>query len=210
MCQLHNTLSVCTYLHVSSHNNTLQFTVFTSLQFLLTSIKLSTEVSAGTLPDVIELSIGISSKLMQWGLSRIAWGPVGCATGCALLSYLLSPKSVQNSTSLHRILTPSLQNMPDQSPYQSVTVYTPRNLHAGENVHLQNAGYKQTASYLSLKVSFKKNRRLHKKENVVSDVCRMKQCTGQSIKKPNFFFNLLLYLQLNQIPCHTQSTPLHS
>jgi len=32
---------------------------------------------------------------------------------------------------------------------------------------------------------------------------------GQSIKKPNFFFNLLFYLQLNQT-CHLQSTPLHS
>jgi len=33
---------------------------------------------------------------------------------------------------------------------------------------------------------------------------------GQSIKKPNvFFFNLLLYLQLNQT-CLLQSTPLHS
>ena len=31
----------------------------------------------------------------------------------------------------------------------------------------------------------------------------------QSIKKLNFFFNLLLYLQLNQT-CHLQSTPLHS
>jgi len=50
--------------------------------------------------DVIELTIGISNKLIQWGLSRIASGPEGCATGCALLSCVLSPKSEQNTTSL--------------------------------------------------------------------------------------------------------------
>ena len=32
---------------------------------------------------------------------------------------------------------------------------------------------------------------------------------GQPIKKPNYFLNLLLYLQLNQT-CLLQSTPLHS
>jgi hypothetical protein len=37
----------------------------------------------------------------------------------------------------------------------------------------------------------------------------MMDIRGQSIKKPNFFFNLLLYLQLNQT-CLPQSTPLHS
>ena len=40
-------------------------------------------------------------------------------------------------------------------------------------------------------------------------VCRMSKIQGQFIKKPNFFFNLLLYLQCNQT-CLLQSTPLHS
>jgi len=56
----------------------------------------------------------------------------------------------------------------------------PCNVHAGENVRLQNAYHKQTDSYLSLKVSLK-NRRLHKKGKAVSDVCRMKQYKGYGL-----------------------------
>ena len=37
----------------------------------------------------------------------------------------------------------------------------------------------------------------------------IKLIQGQSTKKLNFFFNLLLYLQLNQTCLH-QSTPVHS
>jgi hypothetical protein len=53
-------------------------------------------------------------------------------------------------------------------------------VHAGEIVRLQNAGHKQTGSYLSFKVSAKK-RRFLEKEKAVSDVCRMKQCKAMDL-----------------------------
>ena len=43
-------------------------------------------------------------------------------------------------------------------------------------------------------------------ENVVNG-CSLKDVRGQSMKKPNFFFTLVLYLQLNQT-CLLQSAPL--
>jgi len=94
---------------------------------------------------------------------------------------------------LNRILPPSLQNLPDQPPYQFITVHTARNVHAGENIRLQNAGHKQTASYLSLKVSLK-NHRLHEKKKAVSDVCRMKQCTRAVHKEVELFLKLIALL----------------
>jgi len=154
-CTLYGTISrqialhICTYLHVSSQNNALQSTVFTSPQFLLTSIKLSTEVSGGTLPTWQNFQLEFPASWCSGdspGLPRdLKVVPPD------VLCYLVY--CLQN---LNRILPPSLQNVPDQSLYQIITVHTPRNVHAGENVRLQNAGHKPTASYLSLKVSLKK------------------------------------------------------
>ena len=112
---------------------------------------------------MMELSIGISSRLMQWGLSRIASGPEGSATGCTVLCFSLSP------------YLPPCKTCHTNLPTNFIIAHVSYNVHAGENVRLQNAGHKQTDSYLSLKVSLQ-NRRLHEKQKAVSGVCRMKQC----------------------------------
>jgi len=54
-----------------------------------------------------------------------------------------------------------------------------------------------------------KNTRVHAHSPPPSLSLLKKGIRGQTIKKPKFFFNLLLYLQLNQT-CHLQTTPLHS
>jgi hypothetical protein len=114
---------------------------------------------------------------MQWGLSRSASGPEGCATGCVLIFCSLSPKSEQTTTSL--LAKPA---RPISLPILLLYTCHVMCVRAGENVRLQNAGHKQTGSYLSLKVSLK-TRRLHGKEKAVSDVCRMKQCKAMGLHR---------------------------